>query len=79
MSPKQVVSAPQKARLFFDRKVRKEGGTRALSMGKIIPKGWLYVRLFPHAQTETQITVIIVKLLGEENHAQTQATDTQHK
>ena len=79
MSPKQVTAARHKARTFFDRIVRIEGYTRTLSLGKILPKGWRYVRISVKSRTDDEILISVIKLLGDENHAQTPPTDTQHK
>ncbi len=60
-----------KKRTFFDRGVRPQGYTRVVSMGKIIPKGWTYVRITPIKREGNIITVTFERLLGENNHAQT--------
>ena len=66
MSPKKTVTAPTKGRTFYDRKVQRSGYTRLISVGKIIPKDWRYVRLLPIEKGETYVEVRIIKLLEEE-------------
>jgi len=54
-----------KPRLFFDRKLVKQGYTRYLSVGKVLPKSWLYVRVKKIDEGEDHVTLIISKLLEE--------------
>lgn len=58
-----------KPRSFFDRKVQDTGYTRVLSLGKIIPKDWTYVRVTPLKKDKTTILLRIDKLLGDEKLA----------
>jgi len=44
-----------KKRTFFDRRVRIQGGSRVLSLGKIIPSGWEWVRLTKLNETAKSI------------------------
>ena len=73
--PKQFHVSSSK-RTFFDRKVLHYGYSRTLSMGKIIPKGWLYVRLTIIAQDKNTLTVNIEKLMGDSKHALNTKTNT---
>lgn len=68
---KQFHVTPQK-RDFFDRKVLTYGYSRTLSMGKIIPKSWKYVRLEVINKDLSTINLKITKLLGEEPLASNQ-------
>jgi len=52
-------------RQHFDRKVRREGHARVLSLSKVIPEDWLYVRITPLNRTENSIELLIEKLYGE--------------
>jgi xanthine dehydrogenase molybdopterin-binding subunit B len=54
---------------FYDRKVQAHGYTRLLSLGKVIPEDWRYVRIFVVKQTPTEVHIIIKKLLGVETNA----------
>lgn len=54
---------------FFDRKVQAYGYTRALSLGKVLPKDWRYVRIYVTKATENEVHLIIRKLLGVEANA----------
>jgi len=65
---KRQFKAGPKTRLFYDRKVRHEGYTRSLSLGKIIPKDWQYVRIKVAAQTPDFIKLEILKLMGGEKN-----------
>lgn len=67
--PKRKFRGTSKPRQFFDRKVRREGYSRTLSLGKIIPKNWRYVRITPIEKTQNAITLRIDKLLGNEINA----------
>ena len=51
---------------FYDRKVRKQGDTLVISLGKIVPDDWIYVRLRVFDKTDTTISLLIEKLLGAE-------------
>jgi len=75
---RQFKGAPTK-RTFFDRKVQETGYTSTLSMGKIIPKDWTYVRITPLHKNKTTITIRIDKLLGEEKLACYPKTCTPNK
>jgi len=54
---------------FFDRKVQAYGYTRALSLGKVLPKDWRYVRIYVTKATENEVHLVIRKLLGVEANA----------
>jgi len=53
-----------KPRTFFDRKVRKEGHTRSLSLSKVIPEDWGYVRIRILKQKDDSVEIRITKMLG---------------
>lgn len=70
MNRTRQFSGASKPRLFFDRKVRQQGGGRSLSMGKVIPPTWKYVRIRKVRESDTSVTVRIEKLFEEKQHAQ---------
>lgn len=72
-------SGASKPRTFFDRKVRPQGGGCSISVTKLIPKTWRYVRLRKVRETDTSVTVRIEKLLGEKQHAPNKKADKGHK
>ena len=72
--PKRQFKTNIKPKNHYDRKVVKTGYTIALSMGKIIPKRWTYVRITKLEETEHSITIRIDKLLGANNNAHTTQT-----
>jgi len=49
-------------RSFFDRRVRVQGGSRVLSLGKIIPDDWGWVRVWKLDETPKSITVHFERL-----------------
>lgn len=69
MPSKRQFKGTSTKRKFYDRKVQDTGYTCVLSMGKIIPKGWTYVRMTKLHETDTSITIRIDKLLGAEKLA----------
>lgn len=66
---KRQFKGTSQRRKFFDRKLQDTGYTKVLSMGKIIPQDWKYVRITPLSKNETSIVIRIDKLLGDENLA----------
>lgn len=70
----QFHASPHKG-TFFDRKVLNYGSSRTVAMGKIIPKGWPYVRLTIIKQEGDKITVTIEKLFLGVPHARNPKTD----
>ena len=65
-------SAP---RLFFDRRVRETGGTISVSLGKILPHNWYYIRLEVIDRNDDSVTVKITKLLENKPYASDTATN----
>jgi len=51
-------------RTFFDRRVLRPGYSATVSMGKIIPKDWTYVRISVIDKTEKTLTIKLEKLMG---------------
>ena len=49
---------------FYDRKVRKVGYSRVVSLSKIIPENWAWVRMQTLNQTDGAIEVLFTKLMG---------------
>ena len=76
---KRQFRGTSKPRQSYDRKVRNVGYTRYIAMGKIVPEGWQYVRLTPLNRTTESVEVLIEKLLGAENNAQTTTTNKTSK
>jgi len=74
MSTKRQFKGATKPRTFFDRKVRIEGYTRSLSLGKVIPKDWQYVRIRVINKTQDFIKLEILKLMGGDNDARKNRT-----
>ena len=68
-----------KAPTYYDRKVIHTKTTRMLSMGKIIPKDWQYVRIHLRYSDPMKRHLIIVKLMGAENYTQTKKYNTEYK
>ena len=60
-----------KRRTFFDRKVLHYGQSRAVSLGKVIPKEWTYVRIKIIDKDPATVTIAITRLMVSESHAQT--------
>jgi hypothetical protein len=60
---KRQFTGGTKPRTFFDRKVRSEGHTRSLSLGKVIPKNWAYVRIKVLRKKSDMVEVRITKML----------------
>jgi len=69
MNRKRQFTGVAKPRLFFDRKVQRTSTTRILSMGKVLPKDWEYVRLIPEYMDASTIMLRIEKLALVKNLA----------
>lgn len=63
---KRQFKGTSKPRLFFDRKLRPAGNTRVVSLGKVLPEGWSYIRMEIVDRTENTVTVQFTKLLEAE-------------
>jgi len=72
-------SGTSRPRTFYDRKVLAHGYGRQLSLGRIIPKDWRYVRIQIISKTTNEITLKITKLLGAEINAPTKTTNKTSK
>lgn len=48
-------TGPYKRRDFFDRRVRMQGGSRVLSLGKFIPAEWAWVRVTKLMETPKSV------------------------
>lgn len=48
----------------YDRKVRKQGFTVVVSLGKVLPHDWKYTRITPLRVSEKTVIVQFDKLLG---------------
>jgi len=69
----------QQRRAHFDRKVNHTGHTRSLSMTKVIPESWAYVRITPLQRTEKSIEVLIERLLEINNIAPDKTINMRNK
>ena len=63
--------------IFYDRKVIRRGWGAQISVGKILPKHWCYVRLRVLKKTKKYVDVRIERLL--ENHDAAYLTKTNKK
>jgi hypothetical protein len=63
---KRQFQTAAKRRTFFDRKITSQGYSKQVSLSKLVPKTWTYVRLQVLEQTDKTVTLLITKLLGEE-------------
>jgi len=76
---KRQFRGTSKPKQFYDRKVRKVGYTRVISLGKAIPPDWKYVRIHILNKTPNTVELLLEKLLGTNNHAQTTKTHKTNK
>ena len=60
---KRQFKGTKSPRLFFDRRVRATGNTRSISLGKLIPESWYYVRMEIIDREEDSITIKFSRLL----------------
>lgn len=56
-------------RPFYDRKVRTQGFSRIIALGKVIPRDWRYVRIAVQSKNHNHVVLVISKLLGAEINA----------
>lgn len=70
MQHKRQFKGTSKPRLFFDRLVRTTGCTKSLSLGKVLPKDWGYVRIEVIDREANSLTLKITKLLEATTDAQ---------
>ena len=75
MQSKRQFHTAAKRRTFFDRKVIHYGSSRTISLSKVIPKDWGYVRINIVEKTPNQATITITKLTVSESHAQNPQTN----
>ena len=68
-----------KPRQSYDRKVRHVGYTSYVALGKVIPNDWQYVRLTPLNRSPNSVELLIEKLFGAKNNAQTTNTNKTDK
>lgn len=66
---KQFERASQR-RSFYDRRVRKTGFSRVISLSKVIPEDWGYVRIKILTATPDAVEVLFEKLMGVDELAQ---------
>jgi len=70
MQAKRQFHTAAKRRTFFDRKVIHYGASRTISLSKVIPKDWSYVRISIVEKNPISATITITKLMVSESHAQ---------
>lgn len=75
MQAKRQFHTAAKRRTFFDRKVIHYGASRTISLSKVIPEDWAYVRVCAIDKNPNSVTIIITKLMVSESHAQDTQTD----
>ena len=68
-----------KPRTFFDRKIYQGSFTRTLSIGRLLPDNWLYVRCTVTAKNGNSITIKFVKLAEAPNIAPTPSYNQRDK
>ena len=76
---KRQFKGTSKAKDHYDRKVIHSRTGRTLSLTKVIPKDWLYVRIYLVDETKNHKIIGIQKLMGVEQAAQITATHKGHK
>ena len=65
MSRKARSAPPSGASLVsLDRRVIRQGGTRVLSLGKVLPPDWLYVRISVIEKDDKSVTLLLERLVG---------------
>jgi hypothetical protein len=75
MQSKRQFHTAAKRRSFFDRKVLTYGSSRTVSLSKVIPKDWTYVRIGIVYKDINAVTITITKLMVSESHAQNTQTN----
>lgn len=73
---KRQFAGTSKPRVFFERKLRVEGHGKSLSVGKVIPKNWTYVRMEVIDRNCDTVTIKVTKLLEDKLDAQVTTTDS---
>ena len=68
-----------KPRTFFDRKIYQGSFTRTLSVGRLLPDNWLYVRCTVTAKNGNSVTIKFSKLAEAPNIAPTPPAYQGHK
>lgn len=79
LKKKRHFTGTSEPKTHYDRKVHHTSTTRLLSLGKIIPRDWLYVRIHLQYKDEEIINLAIEKLLGVEEAAQIAKFNQKHK
>ena len=62
---KRLFKGTGSPRTFFDRRVRFTGGTKSVSLGKVLPESWSYIRIEIVDRDSDAVTVKFTKLLEE--------------
>lgn len=66
-------------RTFYDRRVRKTGFSRVVSLSKVLPESWTYVRITPLNITDISVQLLFEKLMGADETAQTKKNHSRGK
>jgi len=76
--PKQFKGTQQR-RAFYDRKVNRTGSSRMVSLTKLLPETWTYVRITPLHRTEKSVEILIERLLELNNIAPNKTINMRNK
>lgn len=79
MQRKRHFQTTVQRRTFFDRKVLHYGQSRAVSLGKVIPKDWEYVRIGVIDKNPATVTIAITRLKVTESHAQNTTANKENR
>ena len=74
MSKKKQFKGTSAPKTFYDRRVRKVGYSRVVSLSKIIPEDWAWVRMRVLNKAPDTLEVLFTKLLGRDEDAQDEGT-----
>ena len=74
MKAKRQFKGTSAPRTYYDRRVRKVGYSRVLSISKIMPEDWEYVRMRVLNKTPDTIEVLFTKLMGRDESTQVENT-----
>ena len=66
-------------RTFYDRKVRRTGFSRVVSLSKVLPESWTYIRITPLNVTDISVQLLVEKLMGADDTAQTKKNHSRGK
>lgn len=76
---KRQFKGTSKPPVFYDRKVQHHRTGRTLSISKVIPKEWAYVRIIPRLTEEKRVMIDIYLLMTVKELAQIKANNQKNK